>query len=474
MTADVSETESTNNYDPRYPKKLLDFVLESWGPAQPQISAPHRVAEHTVKRRQRLVEEFPGEWLVVPTGKAKARANDTDYLFRPDSGFYWLTGSTESDQVLVIDASGEATLFVPPRADTSTSRFITDRRYGEAWVGPRLGLEETALLLGIKTAPLPEVESVLSAIPAGRVRVLRGVDPQIDAVITGDEEMDSAFAVTLSELRLIKDAYEVARLREACESSARGFEDVVRELASAKQTSERWVEGTFYRRARTEGNDTGYHSICAAGEHGTTLHYWRNDGTVRDGDLLLLDAGVEHVELYTADITRTMPISGKFTEPQLEIYNLVLAAQEAAIAVTRPGAKYSDPNTAAMEVLARGLFDLGILPVTPEESLEKESGLHRRWTLHGVSHMLGIDVHDCAKARAELYTEGELKEGHVFTIEPGLYFRTNDELVPERFRGIGIRIEDDFVVTADGCENLSAMLPRSAEEVEAWMSACIR
>lgn len=472
MTADLSETENTNNYDPRFPKKLLDFVVESWAPQQPQVSAPHRVAEHTAKRRAKLVDAFPGEWLIVPTGKAKARANDTDYLFRPDSAFYWLTGSTESDHVLVIDPQGDATLFVPPRADTSTPRFLTDRHYGEAWVGPRLGLEETALLLSIQTAALPDLSAVLAAIPSNAVRVLRGVDADIDALVAGDDTKNAELATTLSEFRLVKDAYEVDRLREACESSARGFEDVVRELGMAKKTSERWIEGTFYRRARTEGNDTGYHSVCAAAEHATTLHWWRNDGAVRDGDLLLLDAGVEHVELYTADITRTLPISGKFTEAQREIYDLVLAAQEAAIAVTRPGAEFIAPNRAAMEVLAAGLHRLGILPVSPEESLDKDSGLHRRWTLHGVSHMLGIDVHDCAKARAEMYTEGTLEVGYVFTIEPGLYFRLDDELVPKRFRGIGIRIEDDFVVTEDGCENLSAMLPRTADDVEAWMARC--
>lgn len=472
MTDEPSETDSTTNYDPAFPKKLQDFVIEAWGPEQPQVTAPHRVAEHTAKRRAKLVEQFAGQWLVIPTGKWKARANDTDYIFRADSNFYWLTGSTESDQVLVIDGQGTATLFVPPRADTSSHRFMTDRRYGEAWVGPRLGVEETALLLGIATAPLPEIGTVLAAVPGDRVRVLRGVDADIESLVESDAAKDSELATTLSEMRLVKDPYEIARLREACEASARGFEDVVRELEGAKKTSERWIEGTFYRRARAEGNDTGYHSICAAADHATTLHWWRNDGEVRDGDLLLLDAGVEHVELYTADITRTLPINGTFSEAQREIYDLVLAAQEAAIAATRPGVPFTAPNTAAMEVLAKGLYHLGILPVTPEESLDKDSGLHRRWTLHGVSHMLGIDVHDCAQARDEFYREGTLQEGYVFTIEPGLYFRANDELVPERFRGIGVRIEDDFVITADGCENLSAMLPRTASDVEEWMSRC--
>ena len=465
----TSDELSKAKHDAGVSSSFLEFMSTSWAPEPVQVTGAHRVAEHTARRRAQVAEAFPGEWLVIPTGHEVVRSNDTHHLFRANTDFYWLTGSTEADQVLVIDPEGQSTLFLAPRSDNKTPAFMTNRVYGEAWVGPRLGLEETAALLAISTQPMAELEGVLGAAEHSKVRIVRGFDAKVDALVAERDE-DKILVETLNELRLVKDSYELERLREACASSARGFEDVVRELAEAKKTSERYIEGTFYRRARVEGNYVGYHSICAASEHATTLHWWRNDGAVRDGDLLLLDAGVEHVELYTADITRTLPISGQYSPEQREIYDLVYAAQEAAISVTKPGASFLDPHNAAMEVLAKGLHDLGILPISVEESLNPEVAYHRRWTLHGVSHMLGLDVHDCASARNEMYRAGTFEVGNVFTIEPGLYFRTDDELVPARYRGIGVRIEDDIVVTEDGCENISAMLPRTADDVEAWMA----
>ncbi len=179
--------------------------------------------------------------------------------------------------------------------------------------------------------------------------------------------------------------------------------------------------------------------------------------------------GVEGRNLYTADVTRTLPVDGTFTSVQRELYDLVLAAQEAGIATVRPGVLFSDVHAASMRVLAHGLDDLGLLPVSAEEALDPDSAVYRRWTLHGTSHMLGLDVHDCGKAAPESYAKGELAPGMVLTVEPGLYFQADDLLVPDELRGIGIRIEDDVVVTADGCDNLSAALPRSADDVEAWM-----
>jgi Xaa-Pro aminopeptidase len=235
------------------------------------------------------------------------------------------------------------------------------------------------------------------------------------------------------------------------------------------------VEGTFDRRARLEGNDVGYASICACGAHATVLHWVRNDGPVRPGELLLLDAGVESDELYTADVTRTLPVSGTFTAAQRKLYDLVLAAQRAGIAAVRPGAAFLDPHRAAMRVIVEGLAEWGLLPVTPEQALSEDpeaegAALHRRWTLHGTSHMLGIDVHDCARARQQAYTRAPLAAGMVLTVEPGLYFQPDDLTVPEELRGIGIRIEDDVLVTEDGCRVLSADLPTDADEVEAWMA----
>jgi len=267
-----------------------------------------------------------------------------------------------------------------------------------------------------------------------------------------------------------QDDHEVDQLQQAVDATVAGFEDVVRQLDRAKGTSERWIEGVFGLRARVDGNDVGYGSICAAGAHACTLHWTDNDGPVADGDLVLLDMGVEGHELYTADVTRTLPVSGTFSPRQREVYSLVLAAQVAGIAACRPGVDFLDPHRAAMQVLARGLERLGVLP-DAEAALAENQQLYRRYTLHGVSHMLGIDVHDCAHARQEVYRKGPLQPGNVLTVEPGLYFQPDDLTVPADLRGIGVRIEDDILITEDGCRNLSAALPSDPDAIEAWMAA---
>jgi Xaa-Pro aminopeptidase len=195
---------------------------------------------------------------------------------------------------------------------------------------------------------------------------------------------------------------------------------------------------------------------------------------LKNGELILIDAGVEVESLYTADITRTLPINGKFTPAQRKIYELVYEAQSAGIAAVKPGAKFRDFHLAAMKVLAKGLSDLGVLPIPAEESLKPENGLHRRWTVHGTGHMLGMDVHDCAHARNETYAEGILQPGMILTVEPGLYIHPDDTLFPEEYRGIGVRIEDDVLVTEDGCRNLSGAMPRHPDEIEAWLAALWR
>jgi Xaa-Pro aminopeptidase len=180
--------------------------------------------------------------------------------------------------------------------------------------------------------------------------------------------------------------------------------------------------------------------------------------------------GVEGRSLYTADITRTLPVDGTYTPVQRDLYSLVLQAQQAGIDAVRPGAAFQAPHDAAMHVLAHGLEDLGLLPVSAEESLSPDSKVHTRWTLHSTSHMLGLDVHDCASAAPAAYKLGDLAPGMVLTVEPGLYFQEDDLLVPEELRGIGIRIEDDIVVTPDGSRNLSRSLPREPDAVEGWMA----
>jgi Xaa-Pro aminopeptidase len=239
---------------------------------------------------------------------------------------------------------------------------------------------------------------------------------------------------------------------------------------------ERWLEGTFWRRARLEGNDVGYSSIVGAGRHATTLHWVRNHGEIAGGQLLLADMGVETDELYTADVTRTLPVDGAWTDDQLRVYRAVQEAQAAGLAEVKAGADFLAAHQAAMWVLADHLHAWGVLPVTADVSCADDperpgAGLHRRYTLHGTSHMLGIDVHDCAQARVELYRSGTLVAGHVLTVEPGLYFQVNDRTVPAELRGIGVRIEDDVVVTDGAPRNLSALLPRDPDEVVAWMRA---
>ncbi|MGC4890536.1 M24B family metallopeptidase [Micromonospora sp. DT227] len=221
-------------------------------------------------------------------------------------------------------------------------------------------------------------------------------------------------------------------------------------------------------RARIEGNDVGYASVCAAGPHATTLHWVRNDGA-RPGDLLLLDSGVETRNLYTADVTRTLPVDGRFSPVQRKVYDAVYAAQEAGIAAVKPGAAYRDLYEAAQRVMAEHLASWGLFGDRSADEAY-ELGLHRRWTLAGTGHMIALDVHDCAKARSEMYADGTLEAGMVLTVEPGLYFQSDDLTVPEERRGIGVRVEDDILVTEAGNENLSAGLPRSSDEIEAWMA----
>ena len=276
----------------------------------------------------------------------------------------------------------------------------------------------------------------------------------------------------------MKDSWEIDRLRFACEATARGFADVVRELPTVVGRSdvrgERWLEGTFWRRARLEGNEVGYGSIIGSGAHATTLHWWRDNGAVAAGGLLLADMGIETDELYTADVTRTMPVDGQWSPAQLKVYRAVQEAQAAGIGEVKAGADFLAAHRAAMYVLADHLHSWGVLPVTADVSCAEDeeqpgAGLHRRFTLHGTSHMLGIDVHDCANAREENYKSGTLAAGHVLTVEPGLYFQVNDRSVPPELRGIGVRIEDDVVVTDGDPVNLSAMLPRDPDEITAWM-----
>jgi Xaa-Pro aminopeptidase len=469
-------TPARQAHDPDYPQRLRDFMRTGWRESALEVS-PRPEAPHYAKRRAQLSAAFSGETLVIPSGPEKIRANDTNYLFRPGSDFVWLTGEYDPDSVLVMrpTASGhDAMLYVRPRSPRDTDEFFTDRVYGELWIGRRQTLVEKATELGVQTAPLADLEQALGDCAPARTRVLRGVDPTVDGLVRpyGDAgARDAQLASTLSELKLVKDEWEIAQLCDAIEITVRGFEDVARMLPADRPVSERLAEGVFGLRARHDGNGLGYSSIVGSGAHATILHWQRNDGTIAPGELLLADMGVENRHLYTADVTRTLPVSGTFTGPQRQVYDIVYAAQQAGLEAIKPGVKFQDVALTVNRVLAEGLAGLGILPVSVDEALDKETMLHRRWTLHGFGHMLGLDVHDCARARKEMYREGKLGEGYVLTMEPGLYFQPEDELVPAELRGIGVRIEDDVLVTGAGAVNLSAGLPRRADEVETWLAA---
>jgi Xaa-Pro aminopeptidase len=440
----VEQKPTTASHDADVTDELRAFMRDGWLDREPTITAPAPVAPYAAKRRELLSAAFPGETLVVAAGALVTRSNDTHYPYRPSSDFAWLVGWAEPDAVLALLPTGgghEPVLFLRPRRDRSSDAFWRDRTYGELWTGTVPSHAEVETHTGVAVRSLDDLDATLS---------VDGAD----------------LARTLSELRLVKDEWEVEQLDLAVAATHKGFDDVVARLGTAP--SERWLEGTFNRRARHEGYDVGYGSIVGCGPHATCLHWTRNDGEVRAGDLALMDMGVELPTLYTADITRTVPISGTFDATQADVYQAVLDAQLAGIAEVRPGAPFVAAHEAAMRVLTERLAGWGLLKGSVDELMKAQ--LYRRYTLHGTSHMLGLDVHDCAEARQERYRGGNLEAGMVLTVEPGLYFQADDGTVPPELRGIGVRIEDDVLVTSDGCRVLSDAIPKERAAVEAWAS----
>ncbi len=462
---------------------MTEFIKQGWAPSLLTNIKREAVVPFAHARQAKLSALYPGIRVVIPAGRLKVRSNDTDYRFRAHSAFSWITGILSDDlvpdSVFVLEPDNpnnpdkdghKAILFVHPRSDRQSDGFFTDRRYGEFWIGRRMTLEETETKYGITTRDIADISHVLA--DSIETIVLSGADQKIDKQIEKRKKREKKLATTLDEMRLIKDSYEISEMQKAVDATSRGFVDCVRALPAATSVArgERIIESAFFGRARLEGNDLGYDTIAASGSHACILHWIRNDGAVRNGDLILIDAGVEMDSYYTADITRTLPVNGKFTAEQRKLYMLVYEAQRAGFAAIRPGVPFAAIHQAAQEVLAKGLEELGVLPVSAEESLKPDAGFHRRWTVHGTCHMLGLDVHDCAKAREENYREGLIAEGMIFTVEPGLYIHEDDELFPVEYRGIGIRIEDDILVTKNGCQVLSRSLPSHPDEIEVWMS----
>jgi Xaa-Pro aminopeptidase len=462
---------STASHDFEPPKALIEFMASGWID-RPMPVEVHPQAQRFRQRREVLGRAYPGSYLLVPAGRERVRANDTFFRFRPSSDFAYLTGGGEPGALLVLEpdgASHRSVLFVPAH-NRGQAEFFTDRVYGELWVGRHRGVEESRRFYVVdECRPLQALPPYLQELRDGNysLRLLRSHDEEIDRGFE-TSDADAELAEHLAEMRLIKDEYELDELRKACAISKLAFEDALRAMRAAK--NEREIEAAFWARARVDANDIGYLTIAAAGDHACTLHWTQNTGAMRPGSLLLLDAGVECESLYTADITRTLPISGRFSPEQQVIYDLVWEAQRAGIEAVVPGNDFLEPHRRAMRVLAQGLIDLGILKVSLEEAIDPDRLLHRRYTLHGTSHMLGLDVHDCANARTTEYRYGKLREGMVLTVEPGCYFQPDDATVPERFRGIGVRIEDDVAVTRAGAENLSSGVPSRREDVERWIA----
>lgn len=317
--ATESAAPKTASHDNEPSPKLRAFMNSGWADSERQDVTLSDVGVWAAKRRDALSQAFPGERLVVPAGTYKVRSNDTDYVFRPHTDYVWLAGDQTSDAVLVLEPNGtsghDSVLYFRPRSDRGEGEeFWRDRMYGELWAGRRPSLTETAKEFGIETRHVDRLADALKGDVPTRVR--RGEDASLTSVLSGaktDADRDQELAATLSKLRLVKDPFELEQLRDAVAITHRGFSDVLAEMDKVREYGERWIEGTFWRRARAEGNDVGYTSIAAAGQHATTLHWIENDGAVTDGTLMLLDMGVENRRLYTADITRTLPVNGEFT-----------------------------------------------------------------------------------------------------------------------------------------------------------------
>ncbi|HST47056.1 aminopeptidase P family protein, partial [Jatrophihabitans sp.] len=323
-----SSAEGTGSHDIPLSGELAKAMAANWGPAPAmphpasRAGTPSAGAATFARNRAALSAAFGGQLLVIPAGLPKVRAYDTDYSFRAFSGFTWLTGETVEGAVLVLVPSGAgpesghtATLYVREYDGPGTPGYFTNRAYGALWVGNVPTAADTETVLGLATRPLAELRRDLEAHRGRPVLAVRGVDASVDALLPGTEA--GRLPQILDELRLVKDDWEISQLQAACDATSRGFADVVAELpavlAAGGRRGERWLEGTFWRRARFEGNEVGYTSIVGAGQHSTTLHWWRNDGDLADGQLLLADMGVEVDSLFTADVTRTMPVNGTWT-----------------------------------------------------------------------------------------------------------------------------------------------------------------
>jgi Xaa-Pro aminopeptidase len=457
---------------PRLPtsETFREFMASGWAEPDRTARVAPGAAEAATVHRARLSDRFPAETLVVASGRSAVRSNDTEFGFRPHSDFAWLTGCVAEAAVVVMrpTASGhDAVLYLTEPAYAGEEAFYADALRGELWVGAAPGLDEWASALQIEVRSLTALDDDLRALH-GTVLRAGAVEPALAQA--GIEGPSAELERALSDLKLVKDEWEIGQLRAAVDATVEGFSAVVAELPTAiSGRGERWLQATFERHSRQGANGVGYTTVMGSGPNAATLHWSRCDGPVSADHLVLLDAGVEVDTLYTADVTRAFPASGTFSPAQRKVYELVLEARAAALSVLRPGALFSDFQEAAHDVIARGLHGWGILPGTLEDALSPEGQYHRRYAICGNGHHLGLDVHDCAKTSEDLYLRTPLVPGMVLTVEPGIYFHANDLTLPEELRGIGVRIEDDLLITESGYENLSGALPVEVADVEAWV-----
>jgi len=424
------------------------------------------------RRRAQLLQRMRAGVAVIPTAPEAVRNRDSHYQYRFDSYFYYLTGFMEPESVLLLIAGDE------PRSVLFCRDKDLER---EIWDGFRYGPEGAKETFGVDEAySISRLDEIALQLLANQPRLhySLGADAQWDKRITGwlndlrAQVRSGASAPAeivdvrglLDEMRLFKSAEEIATMRRAAEISAGAH-------CRAMQTTrpgltEYEIEAELLHEFRRHGSQSpAYHSIVAGGANACVLHYVFNDAPLRDGDLLLIDAGCE-LDGYASDITRTFPVNGRFSGPQKDLYELVLAAQTSAIEAIRPGNHWNAPHEAALQVLIRGFIDLGLCKGTADAVLE--SGDYRRFYMHRTGHWLGLDVHDAG----EYKRDGDwrpLEPGMALTVEPGCYVRPADD-VPEHFWNIGIRIEDDAVVTAEGCEIMTNGAPKKVDEIVALMA----
>ncbi|WP_439640418.1 Xaa-Pro aminopeptidase [Nevskia sp.] len=430
------------------------------------------LAEYAARRARLLAAIGPDSVAIVPSAREVIRNRDAHYRFRQDSDFLYLTGFNEPDAMLVLApgrSEGAFLLFVRPR---DPAREIWDgRRAGPEGAVSRYGADQ-AFVIG-------DFEQQLQSLLAGRNRLFYTLgehpewDGRIAAVVREIREVSRrgaaaptdivALETTLHEQRLIKTEAELALLRHACQVTAGAH---VRAMRSTRPGNWEWaVAAEIHHEFERHGMECGYGSIVGGGENACILHYKENESQLNDGDLLLIDAGGEY-QGYTADITRTFPVNGRYSGPQKAVYEVVLAAQLAAIAELTAGNASSRPHEVATKVLTEGMVALGLLSGDVDSLIAE--GRHRQFYMHGTGHWLGLDVHDVGRYKIDGVAR-PFQPGMVMTVEPGLYIAPGSEGVDPRFHGIGIRIEDDVLVTAGAPEVLTAGVPKAVADIEALM-----